>query len=239
MQNTPPRKTRVERAFNEADKALEVRAEESGACRFCGGTDKMYHHGSPYSGICRSCSHKGQVNAKAEYTGETFNNHLVLGLDREKKPVGGKLERYWKVRCLSCGLESTREQGYLRKRVCHKCYIHKRRFDEKPKRAKRSAHVVFVSTQHGAYNRRLEFSLTELDVEEIISKPCSYCGIEEYIGIDRFKNDVGYTKNNSVPCCKICNNAKGTQSPLEFGAWLDRVHDHMRRNAPPGRSGTT
>lgn len=45
--------------------------------------------------------------------------------------------------------------------------------------------------------------------DNITSKPCCYCGTTaEPIGSDRLNNDKGHTRENVVPCCKICNKVR-------------------------------
>lgn len=41
-----------------------------------------------------------------------------------------------------------------------------------------------------------------------------------YNGIDRVNNDIGYIKNNCIPCCKICNRAKNSMSYDDFLNWI-------------------
>ncbi len=42
-----------------------------------------------------------------------------------------------------------------------------------------------------------------------IENPCSYCGdAEDKIGADRVDNNKGHTKDNIVPCCRLCNTAR-------------------------------
>jgi hypothetical protein len=41
--------------------------------------------------------------------------------------------------------------------------------------------------------------------KHITSQPCIYCGETKNIGCDRISNKKGHTKNNVIPCCKICN----------------------------------
>ena len=55
--------------------------------------------------------------------------------------------------------------------------------------------------------------------------PCHYCGVRgnPRLGIDRKDNDLCYTLANSVPCCKLCNRAKLTQTYEEFQSYLQRV----------------
>ena len=54
-------------------------------------------------------------------------------------------------------------------------------------------------------------------------------GIEGIIinGIDRINNDIGYTIENSLTCCKICNYAKNTMSMREFIAWLEKIVSNL------------
>lgn len=52
--------------------------------------------------------------------------------------------------------------------------------------------------------------LTEEEFNEIIQDPCAYCGTESESennigGIDRVDNTIGYTIENSVSCCTVCN----------------------------------
>ncbi|MGM0841378.1 MAG: hypothetical protein ACQEWE_11655 [Bacillota bacterium] len=46
----------------------------------------------------------------------------------------------------------------------------------------------------------------------------------EINGIDRINSNLGYTINNVVPCCKICNSMKNQNSLDEFVDWIFRVN---------------
>ena len=45
-------------------------------------------------------------------------------------------------------------------------------------------------------------------IDNILTKPCHYCGDTHRIGCDRIDNSKGHTKNNVVPCCIECNTAR-------------------------------
>lgn len=45
-------------------------------------------------------------------------------------------------------------------------------------------------------------------IENILLKPCVYCGDTHRVGCDRIDNTKGHTKDNVVPCCIECNTAK-------------------------------
>lgn len=50
-----------------------------------------------------------------------------------------------------------------------------------------------------------------------------------YSGLDRINNDVGYTRQNVVPCCIICNRAKNSMPFKDFIDWLNRLTDYRQR----------
>lgn len=66
-----------------------------------------------------------------------------------------------------------------------------------------------------AKRKGLEFNLTLSEFTGLISKVCSYCGSKDSIGVDRVDNEVGYTLENSSPCCTMCNMMK-KNLPLEI-----------------------
>lgn len=47
---------------------------------------------------------------------------------------------------------------------------------------------------------------------------CWYCGEWDWrkLGVDRVNNSIGHTVNNVVPCCRNCNDARGSKSITEL-----------------------
>lgn len=100
--------------------------------------------------------------------------------------------------------------------------------------------LVVAKYRKGAEHRGLVFTLSDEQVLTIFSSNCFYCGVVPsncqlrrqttggfiYSGIDRQDNNEGYTPTNSVPCCRICNFAKGTMTTTEFLNWARRVVAH-------------
>ena len=87
-----------------------------------------------------------------------------------------------------------------------------------------------------AKKRGYEWALTLDDCSQLVIKDCAYCGSPPlivyktkhgssilYNGIDRTDNNIGYTSENTVPCCKYCNFAKHKHSMEEFQAWLSDI----------------
>lgn len=63
--------------------------------------------------------------------------------------------------------------------------------------------------------------LTKEEIYELIHQDCFYCGEEinedlKYHGIDRIDSNVGYTQENSVACCGMCNFMKGDFPFIDF-----------------------
>jgi hypothetical protein len=93
-----------------------------------------------------------------------------------------------------------------------------------------------------AKKRGYNFTLTKDEFKTITKSNCHYCGIgpiHEYAkgwlgyntvykanGIDRKNNEYGYTLENSLPCCSICNHAKHTMQYDDFKTWIDRLKQH-------------
>lgn len=79
----------------------------------------------------------------------------------------------------------------------------------------------FRSIKHSAHKRGFEFAISFEEFKNIISGLCVYCGEDEKtIGIDRSDNSIGYTKDNSAPCCSMCNYMKKSYTTKEF---LDHI----------------
>lgn len=102
-----------------------------------------------------------------------------------------------------------------------------------------------------AKKRGLPWSLSIEEVIHIIKDKCFYCGVEpessfnayknrrlpkwrytkelleqswiKTNGIDRINSAKGYSLDNVVPCCKICNQAKNDMTSEQFEKWMDRI----------------
>tara|TARA_Y100000310_G_C20046907_1_gene518723 strand:+ start:61 stop:498 length:438 start_codon:yes stop_codon:yes gene_type:complete len=84
-----------------------------------------------------------------------------------------------------------------------------------------------------------DFTLSRKTFRNLTQQDCHYCGspptrntsvttthtISEYKynGLDRIDSSKGYTLDNVVPCCGVCNHAKHTMPYKDFIGWLDRI----------------
>jgi 5-methylcytosine-specific restriction endonuclease McrA len=97
--------------------------------------------------------------------------------------------------------------------------------------------AVYLGYKRHARDRGYKWKLNRNDVESIIKNKCYYCGSTasnikitkntiiplKYNGIDRVNNRIGYTLKNIVPCCRICNRAKGNLTKSKYIKWINKI----------------
>lgn len=104
-----------------------------------------------------------------------------------------------------------------------------------------SFNKLIRSMKKGASERNHEWFLTKNQIRVLTKQNCHYCGIAPqqkihpercngvyiYNGLDRVDSSKGYTLDNVVSCCGVCNYAKHTQTIEQFRAWLIRAYNHF------------
>lgn len=149
-----------------------------------------------------------------------------------KKIKTGGRKKYIGI-CFNCNADQT-SRWYRRNNsaICKKCYDYERRLNPKirQKRLKQrhdwEIKNPYKSAKNMAKHKKQFFDLTEEEYLKIISLNCHYCNNKlnkSGIRLDRKENNHPYTKNNVVPCCKICNVAKNNMNYNEFKNWIEQV----------------
>lgn len=96
---------------------------------------------------------------------------------------------------------------------------------------------IFLNYQSTARLKGRIWSLSREQFDHLTASPCAYCGSPPanrtkdrwgdgafvYSGLDRVDPSEGYTIDNVVPACFICNRAKTNLTIEEFRAWLRRA----------------
>ena len=100
-------------------------------------------------------------------------------------------------------------------------------------------HRRYKSYVNAAKNKDRQFSLSIEDFTILQSKECFYCGTissEECVnGIDRINNKIGYTLENCVSCCSMCNYMKRGFDVELFLKQIKKICDkQMQSNIPAG-----
>lgn len=175
--------------------------------------------------------------------GEKFSRLLVVKLVGRriygKRTTGTAL---WECLC-DCGVIKNITSSALKNKKARSCgcfltEYRKINVRKKFKAGQAPLTQICLSYEAAAKKRNLQFDLSRKDIESLINKNCFYCGIKPsnikkgklgnifYNGIDRVNNQIGYTCENSVPCCKTCNRAKLEQTKIEFLSWIEKVYTH-------------
>lgn len=180
------------------------------------------------------------------YEGQRLGQLVVLRREGTKKYfpfVSSKRKRpnsfvLWRVRC-DCGKEKLVTSNSLRLgTVTCGCTTGRWKRYESGEAARRS---VLRYYRYSAKNRHFDWQLTDDDFFILTRADCHYCGVAPskvaslksgcyvYNGIDRKENSLGYTLENSVTCCEICNLAKRDLSYDDFIDYLRRVCRHQEK----------
>lgn len=104
---------------------------------------------------------------------------------------------------------------------------------------------VYRNYKSASKRRKYDFNLSIDEFKTLIENQCFYCGQEgsmtpyynkkysknsyRYNGVDRIDNNKGYTLENCVSCCNICNNAKSTLTIDDFKNWIKKTYEHLMK----------
>ncbi len=132
--------------------------------------------------------------------------HILSNIDIEKRVA------FCNCCCRSVFIHKNGTRWACRERVRnnHQKYVKTEKYIIARKTTRR-----YSNTKGAAKTRGKLFLLSRNEYENIINKPCYYCGnrlgksVEFASGLDRLDNSVGYVIGNVVSCCTICNRIKG------------------------------
>jgi hypothetical protein len=130
--------------------------------------------------------------------------------------------------CIDCN-EPTLSTQRLR---CIKCIAIKRKLTSKLNKDKYQYHKQpkprYKVYKYGAERRGYSFDITLEEFINLWNKPCYYCNDTiNGIGIDRKDNSLGYTVDNTVPCCTVCNFMKHTMTDNLFIEQCNKITNNF------------
>lgn len=74
--------------------------------------------------------------------------------------------------------------------------------------------------------KKKEFTIPIIDYVNLLQNSiCTYCG-NKANSLDRINSKIGYTIENCVPCCKLCNTMKWDLSIQDFYSHIDKIHNY-------------
>lgn len=158
---------------------------------------------------------------------------------------------FWRAKC-DCGNEhfasgANLKAGHVESCGCLFKELSKERSYKNIVRAKLSGESAFNELLsryiRGAKSRGHLFLLNRQQFKDLVAQDCYYCGATPartvftekrlnknryngnfwYNGIDRKDNSLGYTTDNSLPCCLVCNHAKHQMTFDEYVLYLNNL----------------
>lgn len=119
-------------------------------------------------------------------------------------------------------------------RFCSPCYEKLRTVEDNRhrtvgKEAVRNPTLYYSRYAYDALRRNLTFELTYDNFIQIVGRSCYYCGIiseDAYNGVDRVDNCRGYSVENCVAACKMCNYIKSSYSVDDFVEHCRAIWDY-------------
>jgi hypothetical protein len=180
------------------------------------------------------------------YVGQVFYELTVIS----NAPIYKSKRAHILCKC-SCGNIKEIRKDYLFDKVeskrCKSCGCKKNNNRKFKKRREGSMYsTLYRNCKSSAKNRKIEFSLLKEDHIKLVKENCFYCGSSPklgqrigknavlvgipvyYNGIDRINSNDGYSKENCVSCCELCNKMKIDFSIDNFMEKVLKIHKHQK-----------
>jgi hypothetical protein len=158
---------------------------------------------------CRACLDKEIIKDKKRRIGNEVIHTALVNINTTKQI------------CCNCGKDYEKYLTRYNKesKLCKHCNENQAKLDSKRKDKERNYKQEYLKNItryykqyiNGAIDRGYVMELQFEEFKEIVKQKCYYC---DYIkdgetnGIDRVDNSKGYSKENCVACCEICNRIK-------------------------------
>ena len=193
---------------------------------------------------CDSCEHGGAGQNVIDEVGNIYGELEVIEHAPPPATVDQNTSTaYWRCHC-SCGNKDfvVKGQALRSGNAWHCGCLHSSLLSEaKMGNTNRRKHIpeglagfeaLYKGYQHNAKKRDRAFELTKEDFSFLTKMNCFYCGDKpfqvkemrhregqgdyEYNGLDRIDPTKGYTLDNVVPCCGVCNWMKRDYQMVPF-----------------------
>lgn len=193
-----------------------------------------------YAKRCKQCLGIFKRIKISDILHKKFNKLTVISFSHMKKEKWN--EYYYKCLC-ECGNIKIINRHSLLNNHIKSCGCLK--YDNpnliRTKKGDTSCIAIYGSYKHRAKQKKIKFTLSLQEFKKLTKLNCYYCnqkpqtkykahnanGYYIYNGLDRLNNKLGYTRKNSVPCCKNCNYAKKSMTIEEFKKWIKQVYDYL------------
>lgn len=173
-----------------------------------------------------------------DLTGKVFGDITVIRWVYAPRPDQSRSDWQWLVRC-KCGEEEVVSADLLYKEMknaCRKCSRTRAAKNNTVPDKGATWNRIARTYRKNAFKRGHDITISAERIIEICHQDCYYCGTHPIYskgygvymtGVDRVDNTKGYTEDNVVPCCSVCNKMKGTLTKEDFIAHINRIQSNM------------
>lgn len=192
-------------------------------CKCDCGTLKRIAKGSLVKGYTKSC---GCLSLETKQS--RMQDRSNTRLDKLQVLTLNNKTRKWICLC-DCGKTVEKTGGYLSRSHIKSCGCHREYINRKGI----NLYHQLISKSEGRYPMLLTY---EDFVEFMNTTHCRYCGKSinwkqgHAYNLDRVNNKIGYTVDNCVVCCALCNRAKYTLSQQDFLEHVKCIYETSCRN---------
>lgn len=194
--------------------------------------DEEKEKGIQYCDIARGCF--TILNGEIKKCQECLNkeNETTKKRFQKRRDLHKALETVKNITvqiCIKCGKDFEKYLTHANNisKLCNHCNTNQKKQDVKredrvrifKKEKLRNIPSYYKEYITSAFKRGYTMELQFDEFKELVQKPCYYCNTykeDELNGIDRMDNIKGYTKENTVACCGVCNRMKLNYHPLFF-----------------------
>ena len=194
-----------------------------------------------FRNVCKVCQDNNvKIGKVINEAGKTFGQWKVIARAENKKDGAAR----WLCVC-ACGTERAVSANTLREGTTLSCGCALKTLRKESRSPNTIEKTIFRGYRTGALSRGHVFELTLKEVEKLLYSDCTYCGdspndikyfntknngkdATHFIftnGIDRVDNTKGYTLENCVTCCKMCNQLKSNHTLETFFEKISKIYN--------------
>lgn len=211
--------------------------------KLCRGCKKHRYYSDMGVSMCENCLKRGNTNREIKREKKVSYPPCIIcnsidgservypdycnkhKLDGKKKDIESRGFKWCKNIIRGCpDPELTLDYPYDRCDICREKYRSKDQMNINRKE---------YMYRRSAKDRGFSYNLTFEQCEHLFKGTCFYCGHQSdsgYLnGIDRLDNDIGYTTQNCVTCCSICNYMKRRLKPTIFINMCEHILTYIGR----------